>query len=155
MRRGDREIKNIDDIVKIMEKCDVCRLAFHDEPYPYILPLNFGMEANDGKITLYFHGAAEGRKYELLEKNNQVCFEMDCSHRLVTGEKSCDYTMEFESVIGQGKLEIVSEKDTVRALSILMGHYTNDDCSFDPALLRVTKMMKLTVESVTGKAHII
>lgn len=155
MRRRDREIKNIDDIIKIMENCDVCRLAFNDEPYPYILPLNFGMEVNNGKITLYFHGAAEGTKYDLLRKDNHVCFEMDCGHRLVTGEKSCDCTMEYQSVIGQGKLEIVPEDDKIQALSVLMGHYTQGDCSFDPGLLKVTKMMKLTVESVTGKAHII
>lgn len=152
MRRIDREITSFDDIIKIMESCDVCRLAFNDEPYPYILPLNFGMEVNDGKITLYFHGAAEGTKYDLLQKNNHVSFEMDCGHRLITGEKSCDCTMEYQSVIGQGQLELVSEEDKVKALSILMGHYTRDDCSFDPALLKVTKMMKLTVEGVTGKA---
>lgn len=155
MRRKDREIKNIDDIIKIIEKCDVCRLAFNDEPYPYILPLNFGIEVYDGKITLYFHGAAEGTKYDLLRKDNHVSFEMDCGHRLITGAQSCDYTMEYQSVIGQGQLEIISEKDKIKGLSIFMGHYADGECSFDPALLKVTKMMKLNVESVTGKSHII
>lgn len=155
MRRRDREIKNVDDIIKIIEKCDVCRLAFNDEPYPYILPLNFGMEASNGKITLYFHGAAEGTKYDLLRKDNHVSFELDCSHRLIKGEKSCDCTMEYQSVIGQGRLEIVPEEDKIKALSVLMSHYSHTDGSFDPALLKVTRAMKLTVESVTGKSHII
>lgn len=154
MRRKDREITKINEIVDIIEKCAVCRLAFNDEPFPYILPLNFGFEVNDGKITLYFHGAAEGRKFELLEKNNHVSFEMDCAHRLITGEKSCDCTMEYKSVIGQGQLEIVAEEDKENALTILMGHYAQVACSFDPAWFKVTKMMKLTVESITGKALI-
>ena len=29
MRRSDREIKNFDEIVEVMEKCDVCRLALN------------------------------------------------------------------------------------------------------------------------------
>ena len=31
MRRSDREIKNIDEILEVMEKCDVCRLALNDK----------------------------------------------------------------------------------------------------------------------------
>lgn len=82
MRRNDREITNFEDILSIMEQCDVCRLALNDTDVPYILPLNFGMERKDEQIYLYFHGASEGRKYELLAQNNTVSFEMDCAHRL-------------------------------------------------------------------------
>ena len=69
MRRSDREIKDIEGIIQVMEKCDVCRLAFYDGGYPYILPLNFGMQVHEDQITLYFHGADEGKKYELMEKD--------------------------------------------------------------------------------------
>ena len=47
MRRSDREIKEFDKIVEVMRKCDVCRVAINDEKYPYILPLNFGMDVID------------------------------------------------------------------------------------------------------------
>ena len=43
MRRSDREITDLKEIVEIMRKCDVCRLALNDDGYPYIIPLNFGM----------------------------------------------------------------------------------------------------------------
>jgi len=43
--------------------------------------MNFGMQVLEGKITLYFHGATEGKKYELIRKNNKASFEMDCDHR--------------------------------------------------------------------------
>ena len=64
MRRKDREIKDRQEILEVMKRCDVCRLALHDEEFPYIVPVNFGMEVMDGEITLYFHGATEGKKYE-------------------------------------------------------------------------------------------
>ena len=43
MRRKDREIINKEQIWRIMQRCGVCRVAFHDAEYPYIVPLNFGI----------------------------------------------------------------------------------------------------------------
>ena len=37
MRRSDREVTKFSDIIAIIEKCDVCRLALNDEDYPYIM----------------------------------------------------------------------------------------------------------------------
>lgn len=154
MRRSDREIKEFDEIVHIMEKCDVCRLAFNTEDYPYILPLNFGMEIEGGKIVLYFHGADKGTKYELIEKDNRVCFEMDCSHRLVTDEESGSCTMEYESVIGKGKIEVLPDEEKYRALSILMKHYHKEEFSFNKDVIPQTTVLKLTVSELSGKRRI-
>jgi len=52
MRRSDREVKDFEDIVAIMEKCDVCRIALNNNGYPYIVPLNFGMCIKENKIEL-------------------------------------------------------------------------------------------------------
>lgn len=152
MRRNDREIKNFDDIVSVMEKCGICRLAIHDEEFPYILPLNFGMRAADRRITLYFHGALKGKKYELLAKNNKVGFEMDCSHRLVTNADEGKCTMEYESVIGQGIIDMVPEDEKLEALDILMAHYPVDKSfKYNMSFVPATAVMKLTVQSLTGK----
>lgn len=153
MRRSDREIKDIDEIIKVIEKCDVCRLALNDDEYPYILPLNFGMQVTNGKITLYFHGATEGKKYELIEKDKRASFEMDCSHRLVTDMDRGNCTMEYESVIGKGMIEILSEEEKYDALCILMKHYHKEDFPFNKAVIPETTVMKLVVENVTGKVR--
>ena len=87
MRRSDREISAFEDIVAIMRKCDVCRIALNHDGYPYILPLNFGLSVTGRKIELYFHGAADGLKYRLMEKDHRASFEMDCAHRLVMEKK--------------------------------------------------------------------
>ena len=65
MRRSDREIIDKKEIIEIIRKCDVCRIVLNDKDYPYIVPLNFGMDIQDGKIVFYFHGADEGKKYDL------------------------------------------------------------------------------------------
>ena len=151
MRRGDREVKEIGEIIRIMEGCDVCRLAFHGEDCPYILPLNFGMEVREGRITLYFHGAAEGTKYRLLARDNRVSFEMDRGHELVFDRERGYRTMRYESVIGRGRLQVVEEEEKLPALSALMAHYHGGDAAFNPAAIPRTTVLKLAVEEATGK----
>lgn len=153
MRRSDREIKDRDEMLQVMEKCDVCRLAFNDEAagFPYILPLNFGMTTDGGQITLYFHGAGEGRKYELMAKDERVSFETDCAHRLVMDEAEGNCTMEYESVIGRGRIAIVSDEEKYDALCVLMKHYHKEDFVFNKAIVPQTAVLKLTVEEMSGK----
>ena len=77
MRRNDREITEFSEMTDVMKRCDGCRLALNDEEgYPYLLPLNFGMEETDGRVTLYFHGAKEGKKYDLIRKHARARFVM-------------------------------------------------------------------------------
>ena len=59
MRRKDREITEKNEILTIMQKCDVCDVAFFDEKYPYIVPLNFGGRI-DGDVFSCFHGVDAG-----------------------------------------------------------------------------------------------
>ena len=102
MRRKDREVTDLSEIIEIMKNCDVCRLAMNDDGFPYILPLNFGMAVNGDKITLYFHSALEGYKVGLIRKDNRASFEMDCKHELQYFEDKGYCTMAYESVIGRG-----------------------------------------------------
>ena len=151
MRRSDREVKEFKDIVAIMEKCDVCRIALNNNGYPYILPLNFGMLVKDYKIELYFHGAMDGTKYDLIENDPRASFEMDCEHRFVTDIEHGNCTMEYESVIGQGYIEMLSDDEKYDALCILMKHYHQENFPFNKAVMPHTKVFKLVVEKVTGK----
>ncbi|WP_278453702.1 pyridoxamine 5'-phosphate oxidase family protein, partial [Thomasclavelia spiroformis] len=57
MRRKDREITDFDEIMNIINKCDTCRLALFDKEFPYIVPLNFGVDIRDEQLYLYFHCA--------------------------------------------------------------------------------------------------
>ena len=52
MRRKDREITDFNEIIEIIKKCDVCRIAMNDGDFPYIVPLNFGLDVQDGRACL-------------------------------------------------------------------------------------------------------
>lgn len=152
MRRKDREITDFEELKAVIGKSSVCRVAFFDEAYPYIIPLNFGFEEECGKITLYLHCANEGKKLDLLRRNNKVAFEMDCPDKLIEGEKACYSTMTFESVCGNGILEIVGEAEKIPALKLLMRQYSDKkDFDFDSFEVKAVTVLKLTVQTLTGK----
>ncbi|GHV41519.1 pyridoxamine 5'-phosphate oxidase [Spirochaetia bacterium] len=154
MRRSDREVTDIEDKLKILDNCKVCRLAMSDGNMPYVVPLNFGYEYSDGVLTLYFHGAHEGRKIGILKKNSNVCFEMDGEHELTVAENDCEYGFNFASLIGFGKLEFIEDKnEKIRGLSLLMKHQTGEDREFvfEDSRLNATMVCRVRAEEFTGK----
>ena len=86
---------------------------------PYVVPLSFGYEVRDGKVVLYFHGAKEGRKHEMIAKNPRVCMEGDLFHGYKDngrGGVTCDY----ESFIGYGDCMLVSGEEAEKGIDLLM-----------------------------------
>lgn len=153
MRRKDREVTDRGEIIAIMKACDVVRLGLVDEDgYAYIVPLNFGLEANDERVTLYFHSAKEGHKLDILRKNPQVSFEMDCGHELVFNDAIGNCTMNFQSVMGRGRISFIDDpEEKFRALTLLTDDYHESHFEFNPKSMPVTTVYKLEVESMTAK----
>ncbi len=151
MRRRDREIVDFEELVEVMRRCDVCRLALNAQEVPYILPLNFGMEAEDGQVVLYFHGAAEGTKHELIARDNRASFEMDCGHGLILDDEKKTCSMVYESVVGRGLIETVGDQDKMRALRSILSHYRQEDFPVPQETLASTCVFRLTVSQMTGK----
>ena len=153
MRRQDREIKEWADIIAVMKRAQVCRLALNDEDgFPYILPLNFGMEERAGKLRLFFHSALEGRKLTLMARDNRASFEVDGKHQLQYFAEKVYCTYAYESVIGKGRLFMVPDEEKQAALECLMDHYhPGEHAYFNPAAIPRTAVYCLEVETVSGK----
>jgi hypothetical protein len=150
MRRNEREIKDRKDIDEIINRCRVCRLAICDEGQPYIVPLNFGY---DGRF-LYFHTAPEGKKIDIIKRNNRVGFEFDILHDIVTAEQACKWGAKYESVMGSGTAEIVDDLKTKKeALEWIMRQYGNGVWDFKEEILKKTVVLRVRILEITGKAR--
>jgi nitroimidazol reductase NimA-like FMN-containing flavoprotein (pyridoxamine 5'-phosphate oxidase superfamily) len=153
LRRKEREVKGISDLVSIIEKCDVCTLVLHNEGIPYLLPLNFGYEVIDGVVHLFFHSAMEGTKFDIMKRDARASFEMHANHQLEYFEEQGYCTMSYESVIGTGKMHIIDNpQEKEKALRKIMDQYHEKDAYFNPAAIPRTKVYKLIVESMSGKS---
>ncbi len=157
MRRLDRNIERIEDILSVLDHSQICHLAMVDKNnQPYVVPLNFGYEYKGGKLSLFMHCAKEGYKLDILRTNPSVCFEADSASGLISGPRACNYSQKYESVIAFGKAEIVSGfEGKEHGLLCIMRHQTGKkDWDFDPQSTSRVEVIRVTVNSITGKRHI-
>lgn len=129
LRRKDREITGDTAIENILDRCDVCRIALNGpEGYPYIVPLNFGWEKQDGAYVFYFHCAKAGTKLDLLRADGRCAFELDAGHKLLWAEDPAETGMAYESVCGLGRItEVLSPEEKLRGLRRLLYQYTGEE----------------------------
>lgn len=166
MRRKDREVKSFDEIIDILSRCKVLHLALISEGKPYSVPLNFGyvLEEDAGvkKLTVYFHCAPEGKKLTAIKENPEVCFSAE-SLAEADGdkEKACTWTCYYESVIGFGKAEILTDSDErTKGLDAIMFHHGFNlpagvkRIAYNAMELARTEVVKIDVAEITGKHHL-
>ena len=154
MRRKEKEIININDKINIVRKCKVCRIGLSENDKPYIVPLNYGYDFENNKLTLFFHSAKEGKKIDIINKNNNACFEIDCDNQLIEAKKACTYSYAYKSIIGFGKiilLEDINEKTD--ALNKILKHQTEKETNYTFSSEEIKNMTiyKLVINEFIGK----
>ena len=148
MRRKEKEITDKSEIESIIRKSLVCRLGLADDGSPYIVPLCFGYKDN----SMYFHSAKEGRKIEILKRNNDVCFEFDDNLEVQAGKAACDWVMKYRSVIGYGRASFIEDPEEKRkALDVIMAQYADGDFEYSEKLFEEALVIKVDISSMTGK----
>ncbi|MGQ9722591.1 MAG: pyridoxamine 5'-phosphate oxidase family protein [Candidatus Jordarchaeum sp.] len=121
---------------------------FSENNIPYIVPVIFGYREN----CLYVHSAREGKKIDIIRKNNRVCFEFDTDVELVKSEKACNWSVRYYSVIGFGKAFLIDDIEEKRsALDIIMEHYSDDSYEYSEELVNNMIIIKIDIEYLTGK----
>lgn len=149
MRRGDKEIKDPEEIVSILEASPVCRLGFCAGNVPYVVPLSFGYSEG----SLYFHSAKEGRKIDMIRKNPLVCFEVDVGVEVVASDQPCDWGMKYASVIGFGEASLLDDpEEKKRGLDVILGHYASRSSHpYSVSILKHTEVIRVRIQEMTGK----
>lgn len=153
MRRKDREITDIKEILAILEACKVMRIAMCRENRPYVVPLSFGYSYENGGFTLYFHCAKEGKKLDWLRENPCLAFEMDCGHNMLPAQSPCSYGYECQSILGEGTAFFVEDPEEKKEiLHRYMKHQTGRDFSFTDAQAETVGICKILVEHISAKS---
>ena len=149
MRRKEKEIKDKKEIISIIQKAKICRIGLLENNKPYIFPMNFGYKDE----CLYFHCAKEGKKIDIIKKNNNICFEIDTDHKIINTNRLCNWSSTYASVMGNGKATIIENNALKKeALNIIVDHYspgTYYDYSDDD--VKKVCIIKIKIEDMTGK----
>ena len=150
--RREREVTDINEIISILDKSIVVHLGLVDGDEAYVVPMNYGYTMVDGRLTLYLHGATEGRKIDLIRKNPKVFFEMECDLQPFEGKIACQYGIAYASVMGRGVAEIVEDTGKKKeALTVLMKTQTGLDFEFNDKMVSVVSVIKIEATEYTAK----
>ena len=153
MRRNDREVTDIIQITQILDVCKTCHVAMVDDGLPYVVPLSYGYRILNGNLLeLFFHSAPEGRKLDVLRRNNRVCFEMSYEGEPINSETPCNSGYYFASVIGFGDVLFIEDSaEKCEALSIMFKHQADRDVKFTAEQAESVCVFKIVSADFTGK----
>ena len=154
MRRNDRQITDFDDVVDVLNDCQIGHIGLADDQGPYVVPISFGCEVVGGRVVVWCHGAPEGRKISAIVKDGRVCFEAECLRQFVTDVSSaCEMTAVYESVIGFGQARVVSDQAEARhGLGVIVDHYAPGRSADVPVEVPAgVAVLKIELDDITGK----
>ena len=146
------KITDEQELRQILDSAKVLRLGIAVDNEPYIIPLNYGYTLENGELKLYLHSAVQGNKLDLLRKNPNVCFELDCDHVPFAGRVACQYGLSYSAISGRGRavlLEDVEEK--MEAMSILMKTQAGKEFDFNDRLVSIVAVIRIDVSEYTAK----
>ena len=149
-----REYKITDEaqIRNILDSAKVLRLGIAVDNEPYIIPLNYGYTLENGELKLYLHSAVQGNKLDLLRKNPNVCFELDCDLIPFEGRVACQYGLSYSAVSGRGRAVLIEDvEEKMEGMSILMKTQTGRDFEFNERLVSIVAVIRLDVTEFTAK----
>jgi uncharacterized protein len=149
MRRQERELSH-SEVLEIFEKGEYGVLSMCTlENEGYGVPLNYVFNNSD----IYFHCAKEGSKQEYLRNNPNVSF---CVVGKTTVLPALFGTL-YESAIAAGTTSEVEGTEKLKALKLFIekysGEFLQEGNEYITKLLDRVSVIKLTVQSVTGKAR--
>ena len=153
MNRKEREIKDTSDIVDVLKRCNTIRLGLINNGKPYVVPVSFGFDIENGRIVIYFHGAVLGLKCDCIAENNNVCVEADIFYKVEQTE--IGITARYESVIGNGVVCRVDGEQKIYGLRKLVEHYGYTDYPIERCKgLDHTAVYKIVLSEISGKRNL-
>ncbi|MDR2342694.1 MAG: pyridoxamine 5'-phosphate oxidase family protein [Campylobacteraceae bacterium] len=155
MRRAEFEIKDKDEFEKLLNAASYGILCLNDKPFAYAVPVNFTYNS----MSIYFHGAVLGRKYELSLKNHKGSFSIVKEHSFIpsyfSGDFACHATWFFISAFIEGELLHVSENfKKAEILDKLMSKYQNEG-SYVNILSNLEKYINILNKTAVYELNII
>ena len=150
MRRKDKQIIDHNETEMILKEGKVLHIAMLDGDKPYLIPVNYGYQNN----TIYIHCAKEGKKIELLKKNNLICFQTEIDVSVVNAEIAYKCGTLYKSVLGYGRAYFIDNvQEKKQAADVLVDQYLDKKGAKHTygKCLKEVCIIKIEIDSISGK----
>ncbi|MGG0824805.1 pyridoxamine 5'-phosphate oxidase family protein [Paenibacillus turicensis] len=107
VRYKSRECLDQEKIESFLKQSRIGYLGLADGNLPYVVPLNYVWAEG----TLYFHGASNGRRNEIMSENAEVCFTVCQEYGTITDPVPAKTDTAYMSVMIFGKAEPITDLD--------------------------------------------
>lgn len=107
IRQSKLEVKDQAKIEQFLASMKTGYLGLSDEGNPYVIPLNFVYHNEE----IYFHGASEGRKVEIIHENPNSCFTVSEELGTMTHPVPAKTDTAYMSVMLFGEIDLVVDLD--------------------------------------------
>lgn len=108
LRRQDKEIKEPENLKKILKETNYVTLAMVKEGEPYLVSLSHSYD--EAENCIYFHSASEGKKLDYMRANPVVWGQALQDHGYHKGE--CSHL--YASIMFRGEIEFIEDTETKR-----------------------------------------
>jgi len=123
-------------------------LSMADGEYPYLVPLNYAYAAG----CIYIHSGRVGKKIDCLRRNPRVCFAVNEVVERIGGEKACQWSTRFRSVIGYGRARVSDDReDKIKGYDALMAQFRGPIGGYEEKYLQGSLMICIEIEKLSGK----
>ena len=152
LTKRERQVTDPQQILHILDTGKVLHLGMAVDNEPYVVPMNYGYQMEDGKLVLYLHSAVQGKKLDMLRANSKVFFEIDCDLMPFEGRVPCQYGLVYSSIMGRGTARIVDDvEEKKQAMTILMKTQAGKDFTFEDRLVSIVAVIRIDVAEYTAK----
>lgn len=154
LRRQDRQIKDFNKIVDLINKCQTIHVGMVDDNKPYVVALSYGYKIKENnKVVFYLHGAKSGRKKDIIIKNSNVFVGLDILHGYVDLGKAL--TADYESITAEGTMSIVNDYDEkVEGIKLLCEHCGFSSFNASECVSKdITEVFKIECTNIIAKSR--
>ena len=150
MRRADKEINDVRVLRKILKSSSYVTVAMCKDNEPYLVSLSHGYD--ETRNCIYFHCAAEGKKFDFLKANNRIWAQALLDHGYIQGK--CDHS--YASVHFNGRVSFIEDPgEKLHAIQTMINQLDKNPAKLLTKLkaekLETTLIGRIDIEGMTGK----
>ena len=107
------------------------------------------------KVCVYAMIRVTNRDLEVHYAQKTASFEMDRKHQLVEGKTACAYSYLYQSIMGNGTIQLLNEyEEKTHGLNVLMSHYSDkNEWDFKKEQVDMIAVIKMEVTNWSCKEH--
>ncbi len=151
MRRVEKEISDMETLIKILKGGNYTVISMCKENEVYLVTLSYGYD--ESKNALYFHCAKEGQKIEFIKSNPFVCGTVIEDNGYKDG---CSQA--YRSVVFRGKMVILEDIHEKKiGFDVLLNQLENDPSTTKNKFFKKDeiyenlRMLRLDINEISGK----